>query len=111
MAEKKKELDAYTKGRVENLPAAGTVRVSSVQNSEKTNNYKLERNPGGKVSSARRESYLCADVASLLIRQIGLELNNQYLYHNFGIWYDINSLFGQAEYCYHRAQEEHDHAQ
>ena len=111
MAEKKKELDAYTKGRVEKLPAAGKVRVSSVQNAEKTNNFKLERNPQGKVSEARRDSYLSADLANLLINQIGLELNNHYLYYNFGIWYDINSLFGQAEYCYHRAQEERDHAQ
>jgi len=109
--EKNKELNEYTKGRVETLPSAKDIRVSSVQSSEKTNNFKLERNRKGKVSDARKESYLAADVADLLIQQIGLELNNQYLYHNFGIWYDINSLFGQAEYFYHRAAEEKDHAQ
>ena len=106
-----KELNEYTEGRVEKLPAAQSVRVSSVQNAEKTNNYKLERDRHGAVSDARKESYLAADVADLLIQQIGLELNNHYLYHNFGIWYDINSLFGQAEYFYHRAAEERDHAQ
>lgn len=109
--EKSKGLNEYTKGRVETLPSAKDVRVSSVQLSEKSNNFKLERNRNGKVSDARKESYLAADVADLLIQQIGLELNNQYLYHNFGIWYDINSLFGQAEYFYHRAAEEKDHAQ
>ena len=106
-----KTLNAFTEGRVEKLPAVRDVRISSVQDAEKTNNYKLERNRFGAVSSARRESYLAADVADLLIQQIGLELNNHFLYHNFGIWYDINSLFGQAEYFYHRASEERDHAQ
>ena len=113
MAEKDraKELSEYTKGRVENLPAAEKIKVSSVQNSEKTNNYKVERDPHASVSAARKESYLAADVANLLIQQIGLELNNHYLYHNFGIWYDINSLFGQAAYFYHRSTEEKNHAQ
>lgn len=106
-----KELDEYTQGRVENLPAAGKVRVSSVQNAAKTNDYKLERDRNGDVSEARKESYLGADIADLLIQQIGLELNNHYLYQNFGIWYDINSLFGQAAYFYHRATEEKTHAQ
>jgi len=106
-----KELNEYTKGRVDKLPLAEKVRVSSVQKSEKTNNFKLERNRTGAVSEARKESYLGGDVAKLLIEQVGLELNNQYLYHNFGIWYDINSLFGQAAYFYHRATEERDHAQ
>ena len=106
-----KELNAYTEGRVNKLPAAQVGRVSSVQDAEKTNNYKLERDRNGTVSDARKESYLAADLADLLIQQIGLELNNHYLYHNFGIWYDINSLFGQAEYFYHRAAEERDHAQ
>lgn len=99
------------KGRAENLPAAEDPRVSSARNSEKTNNYKVERDRTGAISAARKESYLAKDVADLLIQQVGLELNNQYLYHNFGIWYDINSLFGQAEYFYHRAGEERDHAQ
>ena len=106
-----KELQAYTEGRVDRLPSVNSIRVSSVQNAEKTNNAKLERDRKGKVSPARKESYLAADVADLLIQQVGLELNNQYLYHNFGIWYDINSLFGQAEYFYHRAEEEKTHAQ
>jgi len=109
--EKSKELNEYTEGRVEALPSAKDIRVSSVQNSEKTNNFKVERNRNGTVSEARKESYLAADVANLLIQQIGLELNNHYLYYNFGIWYDINSLFGQAQYCYHRANEEKTHAQ
>jgi len=109
--DKTKGLDDYTKGRVEKLPSAEKIRVSSVQNSEKTNNYKLERDRRGAVSAARKDSYLGADIASLLIQQIGLELNNHYLYHNFGIWYDINSLFGQAQYFYHRAAEERNHAQ
>ena len=109
--DKTKGLDDYTKGRVEKLPAVEKVRVSSVQNAEKTNNYKLERDRHGAVSAARKESYLGADMANLLIQQIGLELNNHYLYHNFGIWYDINSLFGQAQYFYHRAAEERTHAQ
>lgn len=100
-----------TQGRADSLPAAKDPRVSSAQDAEKTNNFKLERDRHGKISSSRKESYLAKDVADLLIQQIGLELNNQYLYHNFGIWYDINSLFGQAAYCYHRANEEHDHAQ
>lgn len=100
-----------TQGRAENLPAAADPRVSSVQDAEKTNKYKVERDRNAPISTARKESYLAQDVADVLIRQIGLELNNQYLYHNFGIWYDINSLFGQAAYMYHRAQEEHDHAQ
>ena len=108
--EKNKELNDYTEGRVDKLPSARDVNVSSVQISEKTNNYKLERNRNGKVSPARKESYLAADVASLLIQQIGLELNNHYLYYNFAIWYDINSLFGQAQYFYHRAEEERTHA-
>ena len=109
--ESPKELNAYTEGRMDKLPSVTNIRVSSVQNAEKTNNFKVERDRNGKVSDARRESYLAADVADLLIQQIGLELNNHYLYHNFGIWYDINSLFGQAEYFYHRAEEEKTHAQ
>ena len=109
--EKTKELNEYTEGRVETLPSAKDVRVSSVQLAEKTNNFKLERDRTAKVSAARKESYLGADVADLLIQQVGLELNNQYLYYNFGIWYDINSLFGQAQYFYHRADEERQHAQ
>ena len=109
--DKTKELDEYTKGRLESLPAADKVRVSSVQKAEKTNNYKVERDRNGPVSEARKESYLGADMAALLIEQIGLELNNHYLYYNFGIWYDINSLFGQAAYFYHRATEERNHAQ
>ncbi len=109
--DKTKELDEYTKGRVENLPAAGDVRVSSVQNAVKTNNFEIERDRNADVSAARKDSYLAADIADLLIQQIGLELNNHYLYKNFGIWYDINSLFGQAAYFYHRAAEEQDHAQ
>lgn len=109
--EKNKELNEYTKGRVEALPTAKDIRVSSVQLFEKTNNFKVERDRKGKVSAARKESYLAADVADLLIQQVGLELNNHYLYYNFGIWYDINSLFGQAQYFYHRANEEKTHAQ
>ena len=109
--EKTKELKEFTEGRVEALPSAKDVRVSSVQQAEKTNNFKVERNRAGKVSNARKESYLAADVADLLIQQVGLELNNHYLYKNFGIWYDINSLFGQAQYFYHRAEEEQTHAQ
>ncbi len=109
--EQPKELNEYTEGRVEALPSAKDARVSSVQESEKTNNFTLERDRNGAVSDARKESYLAADIADLLIQQIGLELNNQYLYHNFGIWYDINSLFGQAQYFYHRAGEEKAHAQ
>jgi len=108
---KAKGLDEYTKGRVEQLPSVDKVRVSSVQVSEKSNKIKVERDRRGSVSEARKETYLAADVADLLIQQVGLELNNQYLYHNFGIWYDINSLFGQASYFYHRATEERDHAQ
>lgn len=93
------------------LPAAGIPHVSSGMEAEKTNNYKLERDRTAKISKQRKESYLAQDVAALLIQQIGLELDNQYLYRNFGIWCDINSLFGQAEYFYHRANEERDHAQ
>ncbi len=106
-----KELTDHTEGRVETLPSARDVRISSVQKAARTNDFKTERNRKGKVSDARTDSYLAADVADLLIQQVGLELNNQYLYHNFGIWYDINSLFGQALYFYHRAEEERTHAQ
>ena len=109
--QKTKELNEYTEGRVDTLPSVRNVRISSVQHAEKSNNFKLERNRNGKVSEARKESYLAADVADLLIQQVGLELNNHFLYHNFGIWYDINSLFGQAQYFYHRAEEERTHAQ
>ncbi len=107
----KSEKNESTKGRVENLPAPKDPRVSSAQNAEKTNKYKTERERTAPISEARKESYLAADVADLLIQQIGLELNNQYLYYNFGIWMDINSLFGQAAYFYLRANEERDHAQ
>ena len=95
----------------DNLPAAQEPHVSTGQDAEKTNNYKRERDRTAAISEARKESYLAADVAALLIQQIGLELNNQYLYYNFGIWCDIHSYFGQAAYFYHRAKEEHDHAQ
>lgn len=94
-----------------NFPAAADPRVSIGQEAEPTNKFKIERDRGASISRARKESYLAKDVADLLIQQIGLELNNQYLYHNFGIWCDINSYFGQAAYFYHRAGEEHDHAQ
>lgn len=107
----KSDLTESTPDRVEKLPAAKPPHISSGQEAEKTNNYKIERDPSAKISAARKESYLAEDVANLLIQQIGLELNNQYLYHNFGVWYDINSLFGQAAYMYHRAGEERDHAQ
>ena len=100
-----------TEGRVDNLPAAMDPNVSSGQEAEKTNKFKVERDRSAPISDARKESYLAADVADLLIQQIGLELNNEYLYHNFGIWCDIHSYFGQAEYFYHRAAEEKDHAQ
>ncbi|MDL2252011.1 hypothetical protein LJC12_04095 [Odoribacter sp. OttesenSCG-928-J03] len=65
----------------------------------------------GKITDRRRESYLSDEVAQLLIEQIGHELNNQYLYHNFAIWYDTNSYFGQAAYFYKRKEEEMNHAQ
>ena len=107
----KLEKTQVTQGRVASLPAAKDPRISSVQDAEKTNRYKIERDRNASISSSRKESYLAKDIADLLIQQIGLELNNQYLYHNFGIWYDINSLFGQAAYMYHRATEERDHAQ
>lgn len=107
----KEEKKLSTRGRTDNLPAAAAPNVSSGQDAEKTNNHKVERDRTAKISAARKESYLARDVADLLIEQIGLELNNQYLYHNFGIWCDINSLFGQAEYFYHRAAEEREHAQ
>ncbi|MCC8179789.1 MAG: hypothetical protein LIP23_02620 [Planctomycetes bacterium] len=100
-----------TEGRVDDLPAAEEPRISSGQDAEPTNNYKIERDRTAPISDARRESYLAQDMADLLIQQIGLELNNQYLYYNFGIWCDINSYFGQAAYFYHRAGEEKDHAQ
>lgn len=107
MADKQK-----TTNSGDSLPAAEAPRISSGQcEIEKTNNGKVERDRFAPISLARRESYLARDVADLLIAQIGLELNNQYLYHNFGIWYDINSLFGQAAYFYHRAGEEREHAQ
>ncbi len=112
MAEKeKKDTTGSTAGRVDNLPAPKDPRVSSGQDAEKTNNYKQERDKSAPISDARKESYLAQDVASLLIQQIGLELNNQYLYYNMGIWCDIHSYFGQAAYFYHRAGEERDHAQ
>ncbi|MCD8245181.1 MAG: hypothetical protein LUD38_15590 [Parabacteroides sp.] len=107
----KSEKKESTEGRVESLPAAKDPRVSSVQDSEKTNKFKVERDKKAPISESRKESYLAMDVADLLIQQVGLELNNQYLYYNFGIWMDINSLFGQAAYFYHRANEERDHAQ
>lgn len=105
------EKNESTEGRLDSLPSAKDPRVSSAQIAEKTNNFKVERNRQSQISKARKESYLAQDVADLLIQQIGLELNNQYLYYNFGIWFDINSLFGQAAYFYHRAGEERDHAQ
>lgn len=108
--ESKADKKSSTKGRTDHLPAAEAPRVSSGQEAEKTNNFKIERDRMAPISKARRESYLAKDVADLLIQQIGLELNNQYLYHNFGIWCDINSFFGQAAYFYHRAGEERDHA-
>jgi ferritin len=108
----KAEKKQSARGRIEELPAASRPNVSSGQEAvEPTNKYKVECDRAAAISKARKESYLAKDVADLLIQQIGLELNNQYLYHNFGIWCDINSLFGQAEYFYHRAGEEHDHAQ
>ena len=107
----KTDKNQATQGRVEHLPVAKNPLVSVGQAAEKTNNFKTERNRGAAISDARKESYLARDMADLLIQQIGLELNNQYLYYNFGIWCDINSLFGQAEYFYHRAGEERDHAQ
>ncbi len=54
----------------------------------------------------RKESYLTEEVAQMLIAQVGHELNNEYLYHNFAIWYDMNTLLGQAEYFYRRKNEE-----
>lgn len=98
-------------GHVENFPAPEEPRVSIGQTAEPTNKFKIERDPTAAISKARRESYLGRNVADLLIQQIGFELNNQYLYHNFGIWCDINSYFGQAAYFYHRAGEERNHAQ
>lgn len=107
----KADLKESTAGRTDNLPAAEEPNVSIGQAAEPTNDYEKERDRLAPISKVRKESYLAKDVADLLIQQIGLELNNQYLYYNFGIWCDIQSLFGQAEYFYHRAQEEHDHAQ
>ena len=115
MAEKNQkradESDKATAGRVESLPSAKPPAVSSGQKAEATNKFKVERDRTAAISKPRKESYLAKDVADLLIQQIGLELDNHYLYYNFGIWYDINSLFGQAAYFYHRAAEEKDHAQ
>ncbi len=90
---------------------AASPRVDSGMDPEKTNNFKLEKERKGPISATRKESYLAKDIADLLIQQIGLELNNQYLYYNFGIWFDINSLFGQAAYFCHRTGEERQHAQ
>lgn len=66
---------------------------------------------GLKITDKRRESYLTDEVAKLLIEQIGNEYENHFLYHSFAIWFDINSLFGQADYFYKRAEEEKEHAQ
>ena len=109
MADKEEKKNAEE--RSAKLPAAKQPNVSTGQEAEKTNNYKVERDRMASISSVRKESYLAKDMADLLIQQIGLELNNHFLYYNFGIWYDINSYFGQAAYCYHRAGEERDHAQ
>lgn len=100
-----------TQGRAENLPAAKDPMVSIAQNAERTNKFKVERDRNAPISEARKESYLAKDIADLLIQQIGLELNNHYLYYNFGIWCDVHSYFGQAACFYHRAGEERDHAQ
>lgn len=100
-----------SRGRIDTLPVAKIPAVSIGQDAEKTNRHTVERDRSARISDARKESYLARDVADLLIQQIGLELNNQYLYHNFGIWCDIHSYFGQAAYFYHRAGEEKDHAQ
>ncbi len=105
MPEKKKE------DRLDNLPAAKDPNVGSGQDAMPTNDGKTERNRHAPISEARKGSYLARDVATLLIQQIGLELDNQYLYYNFGIWCDINSYAGQAEYFYHRSGEERTHAQ
>ncbi len=106
-----KDQKKATDGRTDELPAAEDPRVSIGQEAEDTNQYELERDRTAPISDKRKESYLARDVADLIIQQIGLELNNQYLYYNFGVWYDIHSYFGQAAYMYHRAREEQDHAQ
>ena len=105
MPEKKKE------DRIDHLPAAKAPHISSGQDAMPSNNGKTERNRHAPITDARKASYLARDVANLLIQQIGLELNNQYLYYNFGIWCDINSFSGQAEYFYHRSGEERTHGQ
>lgn len=62
------------------------------------------------ITDERKKSYLTDDVARLLVEQVGVELNNTYLYLNYSIWYDIKSYFGQAEYFRKRSNEEYKHA-